>query len=81
MSREEFDPDDEAEEICLPIDAPRLDPGSPEARASGCTCDPAENDYGKGRTLPDGRGRAFRPNDDCPMHGLEAIAKLLRNEG
>jgi hypothetical protein len=33
-----------------------------------------------GEMLPDGRGPCFRPETECPMHGLEAMADLLDDE-
>jgi hypothetical protein len=71
---------DEAKDFNLAIDAPALDPGSPEALANGCTCDPVENHHGKGEMLPEGRGPVFCPDNDCPLHGLETIAKLLDDD-
>lgn len=74
------DDSDDDRDIHLPIDAPRLDPGSPEARSSGCTCDPVRNRYGAGVLDEEGRGPGFFPDWDCPLHGLEAIAKLIGND-
>jgi hypothetical protein len=42
-------------------------PGSPEARAQGCTC-PTPN------FLQNGRAEATPPDRDCPVHGRAAIA-------
>ena len=43
-------------------------PGSPEARAQGCTC-PAPNPSQSGRPEP------ATLDQDCPVHGLAATAK------
>jgi len=42
-------------------------PGSPEARAQGCTC-PTPN------FLQSGRAEPTPPDRDCPVHGRGAIA-------
>jgi len=47
-------------------------PGSAEAIAKGCTCDPAKNRNGKGRLTAS--GYLFSPDWKCPVHGLEAIS-------
>jgi hypothetical protein len=54
-------------------------PGSPEAIAEGCTCDPVLNSDGRG-TLSESGQVAFMPNNDCPLHGLAVVKRLLRDE-
>jgi hypothetical protein len=54
-----------------------LKPGSPEAIAKGCTCDPKRNANGAGHDLM-GRHTWF-PANDCPMHGLDAAPKAVRS--
>jgi hypothetical protein len=51
----------------------KLDPGSAEARAEGCICDPQEP-----RSV-DGR-KAFVVEPLCPIHGT-AVEKALLEEG
>jgi hypothetical protein len=52
---------------------PELKPGAPDALAHGCTCDPFQNRFGAGQH-EDGSAVYF-PDQDCPLHGLEAIIK------
>jgi hypothetical protein len=54
-------------------------PGSPEAIAKGCTCNPIMNRGGQG-TLSESGQLAFMPNNDCPLHGLAVAKRLLRDE-
>jgi hypothetical protein len=49
-----------------------LCPGSKEAVERGCTCDPVENRNGNGQLGGSG-ARLFRPDDDCPLHGFQAV--------
>jgi hypothetical protein len=52
---------------------PEFMPGAPDALQNGCTCDPHQNRYGAGQH-EDGTAVYF-PDQDCPLHGLEAIVK------
>jgi hypothetical protein len=54
-----------------------LKPGSPEAIAKGCTCDPKRNADGAGHDLM-GRHTWF-PANDCRMHGLAAALDAVRS--
>jgi len=47
-------------------------PGSREAIERGCTCDPVDNERGEGRLGASGT-RLFVPDQECPLHGLEAV--------
>jgi hypothetical protein len=47
-------------------------PGSREAIERGCTCDPVDNERGEGRLGASG-ARLFVPDEECPVHGLEAV--------
>lgn len=50
----------------------KLDPGSEEARAEGCICDPQvprENDDGR---------KVWNVEKNCPVHGLAIMQELLR---
>jgi hypothetical protein len=58
---------------------PEHTPGSPEAIAEGCTCDPVINSNGRGTVSASGQV-AFIPNDDCPLHGLAVVKELFRDE-
>lgn len=49
-------------------DFDELAPGSPEAKAKGCICAPSKSD-------------AFRPNNACPMHGTDALARAVDEAG
>jgi len=51
-------------------------PGSPEAVARGCTCDPWTNRAGKGEGTFE--GVIFHPDWRCPLHGKPEIANLPR---
>jgi hypothetical protein len=51
---------------------PEHAPGSPEAIAKGCTCDPAKNTAGKGTPRPGG-GVRFYASLKCPLHSPAAI--------
>ena len=53
-------------------------PGSPEALAEGCTCDPLINAAGRGALTSSGQ-IAFMPANDCPLHGGAIVVPLLRN--
>ena len=46
-------------------------PGAREAIERGCICDPVENWQGEGRRGASGI-RLFVPDDECPLHGLNA---------
>jgi hypothetical protein len=48
-------------------------PGSPEAIAQGCICEPARNFHGAGAVGP--MGRLFYPENDCPLHGPARIGE------
>lgn len=56
----------------------RLKPGSPEARAAGCTCDPGLNHDGRGVADPLTSRPLYSPDNDCPLHGLTALAHDLQ---
>jgi hypothetical protein len=58
---------------------PEHTPGSPEAIAKGCTCDPVINSGGRGTLSPSGQV-AFMPNNDCPLHGIAIVKRLLRGD-
>ena len=60
-------------------DSRALDPGSGAARAQGCICSPERNNDGQGVNTD--KGLTFYPNNDCPLHGLEAAMKLLVKQG
>ena len=47
-----------------------ITPGSREAIAKGCRCDPYRNVYGNGVATFIGRekARVFFPAEDCPLH-------------
>jgi hypothetical protein len=47
-------------------------PGSPEAVKGGCICSPVRNQFGNGRLNESGT-RLFHPDDECPLHGFEAV--------
>src|SRR3954454_15957642 len=50
------------------------EPGSPEAKAQGCTCPPQD---GPGAVFgPDGTP-GYECYKDCPMHGLEVLKRAL----
>lgn len=51
---------------------PELKPGAPDAIAQGCTCNAFENRFGAGQH--EGRSAMYYPVQDCPLHGLKAIA-------
>jgi hypothetical protein len=50
-------------------------PGAREAIKRGCICDPVENCNGEGRQGASGT-RVFVPNDECPLHGLDAVFRF-----
>lgn len=56
-----------------PFQDPELKPGAPDALAKGCTCDPHRNRYGAGQH--EEGAAVYLPDLNCPLHGLEAIAK------
>jgi hypothetical protein len=58
---------------------PEHTPGSPEAIAKGCTCDPVINSGGRGTLSASGQV-AFIPDNSCPLHGLALVKRLLRDE-
>ena len=43
-------------------------PGSPEAVAAGCICDPEDHDHGRGARSPDGDQVDMVTNDQCQIH-------------
>ena len=45
-------------------------PSSREAVERGCICCPVENRHGE--------GELFHPNDECPLHGFEAVFGSFR---
>jgi len=57
---------------------PEPEPGSPEAVAIGCTCDPVANRYVLG--LSDTGEVGFVPDNTCLLHGLEAMTRLVDEE-
>jgi hypothetical protein len=48
---------------------PDLDPGSEEARAEGCICDPDQD------------SASFTVEKACPIHGLAELKAMLDEEG
>jgi hypothetical protein len=46
----------------------KVNPGSKEARKSGCTCPVIDNAYGKG-VFCDGEKNGWWINGNCPIHG------------
>lgn len=44
-----------------------VNPGSPAAVASGCTC--AVHDNARGEGIPDGTTRSWWMDTTCPLHG------------
>lgn len=44
-----------------------VNPGSPAAVASGCTC--AVHDNARGEGIPDGTTRSWWMDKSCPLHG------------
>jgi hypothetical protein len=52
-------------------------PGSQEAIERGCICDPVQNQLGDGQLGGSG-SRLFRPDDNCPLHGLKAVFGLVK---
>lgn len=44
-----------------------VNPGSPAAVASGCTCPVHDNHHGEG--IPDGAARLWWMDTTCPLHG------------
>lgn len=57
------------------IDIPN--PGSAEAKASGCTCPVQDNNHGQGIWMG-AWGRQFVRNLDCPLHGGEPNIVAMR---
>ena len=53
-------------------------PGGPVALALGCICSSDSNKDGFGVETPTG-GRLFYPNNNCPLHGLEAVRRHATN--
>jgi hypothetical protein len=49
--------------------APEHTPGSPEAIAEGCTCDPVANLHG--------HAEIFECDNNCPVHGLAELKRAL----
>jgi len=60
------------------VTEPEHTPGSPEAIAQGCTCDPVANNGGLGSARSSGRF-VFMPDNDCPLRELATIAQLLHD--
>ena len=56
-----------------------LEPGEPLARAQGCICALERNNDGHG--VQTAKGRTFYPDNDCPLHGLEATMATLVKQG
>ena len=52
----------------------RLNPGSPEAVESGCTCPVIDNHHGKGVPSGDMLHRNFWIAETCHLHGRAALA-------
>ena len=59
--------------IASAFQEPELKPGAPDALAQGCTCDPIQNRYGAGQHEND--SAVYFPDQDCPLHGLDALVK------
>lgn len=55
-------------------------PGSPEAIERGCTCDPIRNARSAGTWGRGERGPLYVPDKNCPMHGLEALRRVVAEE-
>ena len=51
-------------------------PGSPEAIAIGCTCNPVRNKHGEG--LKRGGRLSFFCDEACPIHGAEVVRKAIQ---
>jgi len=54
-------------------------PGSLEAWSTGCACPVIDNHRGRGMPGPDGKPQ-FWINSDCPIHGIQAVAKRHNEE-
>ena len=50
-----------------------LDPGSAEAVARGCICDPGKNDEGRGARNDE---LQFLVDKRCPLHGAGALKRV-----
>ncbi len=48
-------------------------PASKEAIEQGCTCDPKQNNHGKGTLSEETKRYTYYPDPDCPMHNMETI--------
>jgi hypothetical protein len=53
-------------------------PGSPGAMQRGCKCPTTENNYGRGRSDGEVGEPFFTANPECPLHGFEVLAGLVR---
>jgi len=51
-------------------------PGSPEAIAIGCTCNPIRNKHGEG--IKRGGRLSFLCDEACPIHGAEVVRKAIQ---
>lgn len=58
----------------------RDSPGSPQALKRGCTCFPAENQFGSGRRETEAKHPIFVVDTECPLHGVNALLDLLDYE-
>lgn len=52
-------------------------PGSPDAISSGCLCPIIDNHHGEG--FERGGKRLWWTQSDCPLHGEDTIAALIRD--
>lgn len=50
-----------------------LSPGSPQAIAQGCICDPGKNNGGRGE---ENDGLRFQVDKRCPLHGIAAVKAI-----
>lgn len=55
-------------------------PGSPEAIAKGCTCNPELNHHGRGVRRSLGSAAAFYPDQGCPQHALPVLLHVRNRE-
>ena len=58
----------------------REQPGSPEAIAKGCTCNPELNHHGRGVRWSLGSAAAFYPAQGCPQHELPMLRNRRNSE-
>lgn len=58
---------------------PTPNPGSDEAIKLGCICPVEDNKHGEGLS-PSEFGTLFWMVKDCPVHGVDAISKIIEDE-